>query len=603
MFKKILFCLITFFVVAGCGAFNMNNKDIHPKEAKQKVKAEGCIQGVLFDGITMEPIPVKSEENPDDGIHVLAKNKMIKAKPTKLKNENLTSEFTICGVPLDNEYPIFATYNGFQLFEGKIKIDSTLAANSTNSHWDIPRHSPVLVGNIKLYSIKDLAKDYVVRVNHNGEPLEDADVLLKPQGWGYGLDAANTLTNVALRHSVLTGKTDDTGSATFAAADLAWGGLYEYYVRPPDGGALIEASSGNTYIGLTSSQTDPYLLNVSLDLVDIALAVVSSSSSKDDPSSDGSITYLFNRDIELYPGSAKVTYASLNHATNAVIADDDASDEDSEQVTIAIDGPKLTLTPVFKTEPDVSKEPALSVTYAGVQVRAVAGQKITEVVSLSPTVVLFGGPTPVFTSITVVSGNNQDNIASKTLPDSIVVVAKDQLGNIMIGETITFAPSGDGSVGSTSVVTGSNGQASTTWTLPSSGTSATVDVGHSATSYQTFNATISTPVLTTIAIISGDGQSAAKGASLTNPIVFETRDQFANPLASVNVDFALTATGGSNDGDLDSKGTSGQVTTNGVGRSSLAWQLDSGAGSSANTCLLTGNPVSTVTVTFTATGI
>jgi hypothetical protein len=598
MLKKIIICCLALLVLSGCGAFNNNNNDLHPDDAVQKVKGNGCVQGVLIDGLTMEPIPVKSEENPEDGIHVLAKNKMIKAKTTKLAVEHLKGEFTICGIPLDNEYPIFATYKGFQMFEGTIKIDSTIAASSTNSHWDVPRRSPILVGNIKLYQIKELAKDYIVRVDHNGGSLEGASVYLKPSGEGYGLDDTDTIPNDPIRYPVLSGVTDESGNATFAAADLAWGANYEYYVRPPDGGALVEAKSGDTYVGLSTSQQDPYLLSISLDLVDVDLAVISTSTGTNDTSANGSISYIFNRDIEILPGTEKTIYASLTYANDAIIAVDDASNEDSEQVAITVKGPKLTLKPIFKTKPDISKEPAITVTMTGISVRPVAGQQLTDIIALSPTVTLFGGPTPVLTSITIISGNNQDNIASKLLPDALVVEAKDQFGSTMSGVSVIFTPSGNGAVGTGTVVTDSDGRASTTWTLPSTGTSATVDVLVGATSYASFDGTISTAVLTTIAIISGDGQSKGVGADLDDPIVFETRDQFSNPMNTVNVDFVLTGTGTAP--QLGGQVSGNTVATNGVGRYSGAWRMSGTA--SANTCVLTGSGTA-VTVTFNATAL
>jgi hypothetical protein len=71
--------------------------------------------------------------------------------------------------------------------------------------------------------------------------------------------------------------------------------------------------------------------------------------------------------------------------------------------------------------------------------------------------------------IFVVSGNQQEAIRDSTLADPVVARVQDLGGAGVDGVTVTFAPdAGDGTVAATTVVTNSNGEAQTSWTLGSS---------------------------------------------------------------------------------------------------------------------------------------
>lgn len=70
-------------------------------------------------------------------------------------------------------------------------------------------------------------------------------------------------------------------------------------------------------------------------------------------------------------------------------------------------------------------------------------------------------------TLALVSGAGQGGFAGSTLPDPIVVIVSDSVGNPVAGKTVTFSAAGDGSVSPASAVTGANGTASTKWTLGS----------------------------------------------------------------------------------------------------------------------------------------
>jgi Bacterial Ig-like domain (group 1) len=70
------------------------------------------------------------------------------------------------------------------------------------------------------------------------------------------------------------------------------------------------------------------------------------------------------------------------------------------------------------------------------------------------------------TSLAVVSGGAQGGVAGSLLPELIVVVVKDSVGNLVAGTTVSFnVASGGGTTTPASSVTAGDGTASTKWTL------------------------------------------------------------------------------------------------------------------------------------------
>ncbi len=75
-------------------------------------------------------------------------------------------------------------------------------------------------------------------------------------------------------------------------------------------------------------------------------------------------------------------------------------------------------------------------------------------------------PTPVPTTVQVVSGGSQRAVQGLSLLDSVVVRVLDQQGEAMAGQSVTFAPgAGHGTANPASATTDSDGQAATSWTL------------------------------------------------------------------------------------------------------------------------------------------
>ncbi len=183
------------------------------------------------------------------------------------------------------------------------------------------------------------------------------------------------------------------------------------------------------------------------------------------------------------------------------------------------------------------------------------------------------------------------------LPPSVLVT--DANNNPVPGASVTFTPGvNSGSVTpSNAVTTDGAGVASLgSWILDLTAGTNTLAVSVPGASSAMFSATGTADVPASIAASAGDGQSATAGATVSIAPEVLVVDQFGNPVAGVNVTYAIGVGAGTVD-----PSTSVVTGNNGVARVN-SWTLGVIAG--ANTLVataaapsITGNPV-----TFTATG-
>jgi uncharacterized protein (TIGR03437 family) len=96
-------------------------------------------------------------------------------------------------------------------------------------------------------------------------------------------------------------------------------------------------------------------------------------------------------------------------------------------------------------------------------------------------------------TISAVSGNQQNGAPGANLPQPLVVVVKDQNGNPMPGQTVTFAASSGGQVQPASAVTDTNGMARTAFRMPlTAGIAlATASAGRQVTTFSASSAAFS----------------------------------------------------------------------------------------------------------------
>src|SRR5438105_53881 len=74
-------------------------------------------------------------------------------------------------------------------------------------------------------------------------------------------------------------------------------------------------------------------------------------------------------------------------------------------------------------------------------------------------------PDPQPASLTAVSGNAQTGPVGQALPDSLVVLVKDDQGRPLEGVAVSWSASAGGSLSSSSVTSGADGHAAVKWVL------------------------------------------------------------------------------------------------------------------------------------------
>jgi len=152
--------------------------------------------------------------------------------------------------------------------------------------------------------------------------------------------------------------------------------------------------------------------------------------------------------------------------------------------------------------------------------------------------------TPSVATITVVSGGKQTGVVGTTLPLPIVVKAKTSSGAIVVGAPITFADGGlNGTFSPNPAITGSNGQASVTFTLPTVTKIMTVTATDSpATVNITETSTAGTA--SALTIVQGNNQSANPKTVLAKKLIVMVADKYGNGISGVTVNFTDNGAGG-----------------------------------------------------------
>jgi adhesin/invasin len=210
----------------------------------------------------------------------------------------------------------------------------------------------------------------------------------------------------------------------------------------------------------------------------------------------------------------------------------------------------------------------------------------------SPVTFTATGTAGAATNLAIIQGDAQTGTAGVALPTALIVHVTDVNNNPVPGASVTFAPSGNGNVPVSPVLTGGTGQASTTWTLATAAGANTLVASVSGLTPVTFNATGNAGAAATVAVNGGNGQSATVNTAVgTAPSVLVT-DGFGNPVSG----FAVTFT------PVSGSVTGGSTSTNGAGIATVgSWTLGNVAGSQALNATATGLAGSPVTFAATAT--
>ncbi len=601
---------------AACGVMSKKQDHIQDRTAFDERHSSGCVQGVVINGQTGERIALSGKQA-DEGIFVLAHSSHLGAVPAD-NADYLKGEFVLCGVPLDESFPIFARFHGFGEFYSNVQIESTLAQKSPKASVDIRKPEPTRIANIRLYPIGIETQDLKFQVVHNGAPVEAATVRLTPQGRSFFDDAA-FLAPLNFRSQPVVMKTDAKGEVIFSKDSLMLGGVYNYDVLPPQGGLFQEAQAGSITVGLGNTgvnQPDPYSVVVNLsDSRASDLVLVSSSLDDADYDSRGRISLVFNRAIKLAPGTEDKQTAFLTNAVTARIRDTVANNGAAEQVNAYVDGNTVTLEPIFSVIPDAATEAGLEVTFSGIEIQVADGPNNTVRKDLgSLTVKLFGGTTQPIPfkyadTLELTGGNGQAAQITAALASPLKVRVYDQFGAPFSGQKVSFQIDGANSGGSLSsylLVTDASGYATTNWTLGNTVgkqsvlvTAVSIRGDALKNSPQSFTATAADKlVATTMAVAAGDAQTAKAGTQLAADVQVKVLDQNGAPIAGQNVIFELTQASGG--GSL----TSFVIASDANGLATTKWTLGSTVGAQQVTVRAVnarGVTIGNLTVSATAT--
>ncbi len=571
-------------------------------------RGSGCLAGVVEDGITGARIDIAAAGKADN-FFVLVSDDQQYASPLLSDGEaaeypNLVGEYTLCGLPVESEFPIYVSVPGYQTFESVVLVPSSNAAAGSEAEQDVLSQIPTLQANVRLFPVAPAGKDYQVFVSFNGAPLAGAQVELIPTG-GHVVVTSNPfddfLDPVTTGYKTLKGTTDDAGLATFPAADLALGAVYKYLVLPVDA-ALQTAGTGAVSIGYVTAPSDPYTLHVDLGQVSSELVILSRSTDSNSHNEAGTLTVVFNRPVELVPDTADEQHAVLANATAAALATDVPANKASEQVTVSISGQVVTLTPNFKTKPDKTKEAALDIAYSGIRVRPTVGQKLLQQLIVAGTVNFYGGQNTVTpTTVEVSDGNNQSADPGDPLNEPIVAMVTDQDGGPVAGVTVNFTvASGGGTLTAASATTDADGLAETSWTLGAAGTQTVEAAVEGIVTPATFIATFT---ITNLTVDSGNNQTGVTTAPLTTTLAAIALD--ATTAEAVGGLVTFTVQDVVNGGKLRAPGTTGAganaltVTTDADGKAEVEWVM----GTVAGTYTVEASAGTAVDLTFTATSV
>jgi Bacterial Ig-like domain (group 1)/Bacterial Ig-like domain (group 3) len=196
--------------------------------------------------------------------------------------------------------------------------------------------------------------------------------------------------------------------------------------------------------------------------------------------------------------------------------------------------------------------------------------------------------------LAAVSGDGQTAPAGTGLPEPLVVRVTDAFGNPIHDVAVTWTTDGGGDVSEATTVTGPDGLASVRRTLgPTAGSQQTLATAQGlAGSPVTFTHTATAGAAAVLELVSGDGQSAAVGTPLADPLVVRAHDAGGNPVAGLAVAWVVGEGGGSL-----APATS---TTAADGSASTLWTLGAAPGRNSATAVISGVGVVSFSATATA---
>jgi hypothetical protein len=190
------------------------------------------------------------------------------------------------------------------------------------------------------------------------------------------------------------------------------------------------------------------------------------------------------------------------------------------------------------------------------------------------------------------AGDAQTATVGTALGGAIRVKVLDRLGSAVAGTSVAFSPAiGGGSMNPATTATGSDGTASTIWTLgPGAGIHAMQAVATGVKDTVFFTATATAGPAAVLVASAGNNQTAGAGTAVAIAPAVRVNDALGNPVAGTVVTFVVTSGGGTAAGTTATSNASGLAT---VG----SWVMGSMTGDNTLTASAPGLP----SVIFSAT--
>lgn len=195
------------------------------------------------------------------------------------------------------------------------------------------------------------------------------------------------------------------------------------------------------------------------------------------------------------------------------------------------------------------------------------------------------GPEAIPTSVNVANGTAQTAIAGAVVTPALTFSVKDQNGNALAGVPVTITVTSGGGTITGSPATTSSGETSIgTWTLGTVVGVNTVTIKAGNLAPVTFSITTVAGLPTQISAVSGGGQTAPAGNTVSG-IVIKVADQFGNGVAGRPVIIQVVDGGGAvapTSGTTDASGQLSGINWT-LGKSALPQKLSIASASIANT--------------------
>jgi hypothetical protein len=167
--------------------------------------------------------------------------------------------------------------------------------------------------------------------------------------------------------------------------------------------------------------------------------------------------------------------------------------------------------------------------------------------------------TPTVTGIVLVSGGAQSGTVGTPLALPIVMKARNAQNKPVSGAPITFSDAGaGGSFSPNPATTGSTGQASTTYTLPTKPKSINLSASDGSVMAKTTEKSVVGSAVN-LTIVSGNNQTGLPSKALPKALVVSVTDLYKNPISGVTVTFTDNGGGGTFSTTTPATGTNGQA--------------------------------------------